>query len=102
MTQVFARFFDNSVERREGRAVSLVKHPSYSTKLAVNALLNMKAILDRLKGFRKISLENNFRTNNDRILSIFKCKRIMFLLGKKSFILGANCRCIYNFKKAVR
>ena len=26
LTQVFARFFDNSVEKREGRAVSLVKH----------------------------------------------------------------------------
>ena len=82
MTQAFARFFDNSVERREGRAVSLVKHPSYSTKLEVNALLNMTTILDRLKGFRKIALENNFRTNNDRIFSIFKCKRMLFLLRK--------------------
>ena len=67
LTQVFARFFDNSVERREGRAVSLVKYPSYSTKLEVNAFLNMTTILDRLKGFCKIALENNFRTNNDRI-----------------------------------
>ena len=82
MTQAFARFFDNSVERREGRAVSLVKHPSYSTKLEVNALLNMTTILDRLKGSRKIALENNFRTNNDRIFSIFKCKRMLFLLRK--------------------
>ena len=38
----------------------------------MNALLNMTTILDRLKGFRKIALENNFRTNNDRSFQVQK------------------------------
>ena len=76
------RFFDNSVKRREGRAVSLVKHPSYSTKLEVNALLNMKAILDRLKGFRKSLLKITFAPIMTEFLVFSSAKGCCFCFVK--------------------
>ena len=52
--------------------------------------------------FIKSLLKNDFHTNDDRVLSISKCKRIMLLSYKNPFISGVNCTYIFNIQKAMR
>ena len=53
-------------------------------------------------GYQQLSLtENDFPTINDQIYNIFKCKRKILFTAQISFILGANCRHIFNLQNIV-
>ena len=47
-------------------------------------------------------IEDDFRTKNDQIYNIFKCKRKILFTAQISFILGANWIYIFNLQKIVR
>ena len=47
-------------------------------------------------------IENDFRTKNDQIYNIFKCKRKILFTSQISFILGANCRYIFYLQNIAR
>ena len=54
-------------------------------------------------GYQQLSLtENDFHTINDQIYNIFKYKRKILFTAQISFILGANCRYIFNLQNTVR